>query len=114
MNMKTWLRKHHACPEGYAWAVSSCKTMQDVWDTAKSEWLVWVATRPGVLDDDTLIRFLQKCAEYLGVNMTIREGEKLCDTAWTEDRTTSIFWGWDCLAQWLETNATPNFEDHHD
>jgi hypothetical protein len=114
MTVSTWLRKHDACPEGYAWAVSNCSTMQDVWDTAKSEWLVWVATRPGVLDDDTLIKFSQKCDEVLGLTMPIYKCDNLCDLVWIEARTTSMFHGWDCLAQWLETNATPNFGDHHD
>jgi hypothetical protein len=122
MNMKNWLRKHDACPEGYAWAVSTCSTMQEVWDTAKSEWLVWVATRPGVLDDDTLIRFLQKCAEYLGVNMTIRRSrcavetaERFCDGKATIEELAAANAAMDTTftaqAQWLRANATPNFDD---
>ncbi len=50
-------QRHHACSEGEAWGVANCKTMQDVWSTAKPEWLIWVATREGVLDDRMLRRF---------------------------------------------------------
>lgn len=46
-----------ACPEGREWAVANCQTMDDAWATARPDWLVWIATRPGVLDDRTLRLF---------------------------------------------------------
>jgi hypothetical protein len=46
-----------ACREGREWAVSNCATMDDAWATARPDWLVWIATRRGVLDDRTLRRF---------------------------------------------------------
>ncbi len=46
--------KHDACKAFQAWAVANCKTMAEVWDTAKPEWLLWVATRDGVLTDREL------------------------------------------------------------
>ena len=55
--MVKFLKGNNACREGFKWAVDSCNSMTDVWVTAKPEWLVWVATRPGVLDDITLRRF---------------------------------------------------------
>jgi hypothetical protein len=86
MTVSTWLRKHHACPEGYKWAVSNCKTMQQVWDTASPEWLVWVATRPGVLDDITLRRFACWCARQVWHLLTdersrhaVETAERFCD-----------------------------------
>jgi hypothetical protein len=86
MTVSTWLRKHDACPEGYAWAVSTCKTMQQVWDTAKPEWLIWVATRPGVLDDVTLRRFACWCARQVWHLLTdersrhaVETAERFCD-----------------------------------
>jgi hypothetical protein len=81
MNMKTWLRKHDACPEGYAWAVSTCSTMQDVWDTAQPEWLIWVATRPGVLDDITLRRFACWCARQVWHLLTDERSRHAVETA---------------------------------
>jgi Xaa-Pro aminopeptidase len=86
MTVSEWLRKHRACPEGYAWAVSSCSTMQQVWDTAKPEWLVWVATRPRVLDDITLRRFACWCARQVWHLLTdersrhaVETAERFCD-----------------------------------
>jgi hypothetical protein len=86
MTVSTWLRKHDACSEGYAWAVSTCSTMQDVWDTAQPEWLIWVATRPGVLDDITLRRFACWCARQVWHLLTdersrhaVETAERFCD-----------------------------------
>jgi len=55
--VKEFLKKHSACEEGFKWAVENCKTMQEVWDTAKPEWLTWLATRPGVVTDRELFEF---------------------------------------------------------
>jgi hypothetical protein len=86
MTVSTWLRKHDACTEGYAWAVSTCSTMQDVWETAQPEWLIWVATRPGVLDDITLRRFACWCARRVWHLLTdersrhaVETAERFCD-----------------------------------
>ena len=57
MTIEEFCDLHGACDEGREWAISECKTMQDVWDKAKPDWLVWVATRGGVLDDRTLRLF---------------------------------------------------------
>lgn len=40
-----------------AWAVANCATMDDAWRTARPDWLVWIATQRGVLDDCTLRKF---------------------------------------------------------
>ena len=40
-----------------AWAVANCATMDDAWQAARPDWLVWIATQPGVLDDRTLRKF---------------------------------------------------------
>jgi len=49
--------KYGACKDGRQWAIANCQTMQEVWDRAKPEWLIWVATRKGVLTDNELRRF---------------------------------------------------------
>lgn len=46
--------RHDACSEGCTWALANCKTMREAWDTAKPEWVLWIATRPGVLPDRTI------------------------------------------------------------
>ena len=58
-----WLRKNDACSEGYAWARAKCATLREVWDSARPDLLIWVATREGVLEDRTLWEFACWCAE---------------------------------------------------
>lgn len=48
---------HEACTIGYRWATANCTTMQDVWQKARPDWLLWVATRCGVLPEESLRRF---------------------------------------------------------
>ena len=31
--------------------------MQEAWETARHEWLIWIATRPGVASDAQLRKF---------------------------------------------------------
>jgi hypothetical protein len=57
--------KHRACQDGRAWALDHCETMVDVWATAKPDWLIWVATRPGVLPDRELRLFAVFCARQV-------------------------------------------------
>ena len=49
--------RHNACRDVRAWAVANCRDMAHAWETLRPEWLVWVATRPGVLDDRALRQF---------------------------------------------------------
>lgn len=55
--VKKILMEHGACDEGVKWAEANCKTMQEVWENAKPEWLIWLATRKGVLAEKDLHRF---------------------------------------------------------
>jgi hypothetical protein len=57
MTIKEFMDKHRACDEGRAWAEATCETMDDVWRWARPDWLLWVATRPGVLTDRELRLF---------------------------------------------------------
>ena len=57
MTIQEFCNRHRACSEGREWALENCRTMADVWATAKPDWLLWVATRPGVLTDRELRRF---------------------------------------------------------
>jgi hypothetical protein len=59
-----------ACREGRAWAVANCATMDDAWATARPDWLVWIATRRGVLDERTLRLFAVWCARQVQHLMT--------------------------------------------
>jgi len=39
------------------WAMANCRDMQEVWETLRPEWLVWLATQQGVLTVRELRRF---------------------------------------------------------
>ena len=57
--------RHGACKDGRDWALANCDSMLAAWQTLKSDWLVWVATRPGVLTDRELRLFLVFCARQV-------------------------------------------------
>ena len=65
MTIQEFCDLHGACPEGRDWALMNCRTMADVWQTAKPEWLMWVATRQGVLDDRTVRLFACWCVRQV-------------------------------------------------
>jgi len=58
MNPTDFIKKHGACRDGTAWALSVSDDMADVWDAliaqGKREWLVWILTRPDVFPDSVL------------------------------------------------------------
>ena len=54
--------RHRACKDGRDWALANCDSMLDAWQTLSADWLVWVATRTGVLTDRELRLFLVFCA----------------------------------------------------
>ena len=60
-SVKEFLESNNACKEGLIWAVANCKTMQDVWDTARPEWLLWLATQKGVLTESEQRKFACWC-----------------------------------------------------
>ena len=55
--IKEFCDKHAACRGGREWALTHCKDMNEVWQTARPEWLEWVATRKEVLTENELRRF---------------------------------------------------------
>jgi len=65
LTIKQFCEKHAPCGEGRKWALENCDTMQDVWDTAKPEWLIWIATREGVLTEKGLWLFIYWCARQM-------------------------------------------------
>ena len=64
-SIKEFCDEHRACEDGHKWAIAECQTMSDVWDRAKPEWLVWVATRPGVMTDLELRLFAVYCVRQV-------------------------------------------------
>ena len=57
MTIQEFCDRHGACDDGRDWAVANCRDMNHAWETLRPDWLVWAATRPGVLDDRTLRLF---------------------------------------------------------
>ncbi len=57
--------KYKACKEGRDWALANCESMLDAWNKLPPEWMVWVATRRGVLTDKELRLFALYCARSI-------------------------------------------------
>lgn len=55
--MIDFLKKHNACDDDIEWATNSCRSLMDCWNKAKPGWLIWLATRDGVLTDRELHEF---------------------------------------------------------
>ena len=65
LSIEQFCDKFKACREGREWALLNCKDMEEVWQTAKYEWLIWIATREGVLTDKELQMFVVFCARQV-------------------------------------------------
>lgn len=139
-DVTVWLKHHGACKPGLDWAVNSCNTMQDVWDTAKPEWLIWVATRRGTLTPQMQRKFGVWCVRQIWHLLTDERSknaviiaEKYADgmateaelsaasaAAWAAARSAEhAAWAaaraaehaaWYAQAQWLRANCNPNFD----
>ncbi len=70
ISIKDFCKKHGACRGGREWAAENCSDMRDVWTTIKPDWLVWTATREGVLTDKELRLFAVYCARSVQHLMT--------------------------------------------
>ena len=57
--------RHRACLDGREWAIANCSDMADAWHKLQPDWLIWVATRPGVLADRELRLFAVFCARQV-------------------------------------------------
>ena len=65
MTIAEFCDRHGACREGREWALDNCRDLPHAWETIRPDWLVWMATCPGVLDDRTLRRFAVWCARQV-------------------------------------------------
>jgi len=72
---------HGACNKGREWAIAHCVSMQDAWEKLPSEWLLWVATRPGVLTDRELRLFAVWSARQVQHLMTDERSLNALDVA---------------------------------
>jgi hypothetical protein len=79
--IKQFCSEHRACSDGQKWALAHCKDMQEVWEKAKPTWLIWVATRPGVLTDRELRLFAVHCAQSVQHLLTDPRSIRAIDVA---------------------------------
>ena len=108
ISIKRFCKKHGACIDGIEWALKNCKDMNEVWETAKPKWLIWVATRKGVLTDKELWLFAIWCARNVKQFMTdgrcikiIEVSEMYVNVAETDEELSAVWesvWGaWRCF-----------------
>src|SRR5271157_1500296 len=78
-DIKGFCEKFGACSEGVEWALANCKNMRDVWATAKPEWMIWIATREGVLTEKQLRLFAVWCCRQIWHLMTDERSRNAVD-----------------------------------
>jgi hypothetical protein len=131
--------RHAACREGREWALANCSDMHDAWRTIKPEWLLWIATRRGVLTDRELRLFavwsarqvqnlMQDARSVAALDVAERHAsgeatdaelaaarDAAWDAAWAAARAAARDAAWaaarDAQAKWLRHNTTPCFSD---
>lgn len=82
MTLKQFCEKHNACEPGQTWALANCKTIQEAWDAAPDpEWVVWIATRRGVLTERELRLFICFCARQNWHRLTDPRSRNVVDVA---------------------------------
>jgi hypothetical protein len=68
MTINEFCDRHGACYGGYKWAIDTgCATMADLWRRSdmRHDWRIWIATRPGVLDQKTQRLFACWCVRQV-------------------------------------------------
>ena len=81
MTIKQFCDEHDACADGKAWAMANCKSMPDVWKKLQPDWLVWVATRRGVLTDTELRLFACWCVRQIWHLLTDKRSRRAVEVA---------------------------------
>jgi len=81
LSIEQFCDQHYVCNEGREWALSNCRDMEEVWRTAKPEWLLWIASRQGVLTDKELRMFVVFCARQVQHLMEDQRSIKAIDVA---------------------------------
>ena len=56
-DIRAFCDRHGACREGSEWAIANCRDMAEAWQILRPDWLLWVATREGVLNECQLRLF---------------------------------------------------------
>ena len=81
MTVAEFCDHHEACDDGREWAMANCASMQNAWEIAKPDWLLWIGTRKGVLPDRELRLFAVRCARSVQHLMTDARSVAALDVA---------------------------------
>lgn len=84
MTIKAFCRSHGACADGAKWALScGASTMDELWarDDVRPAWRVWIATRPGVLNDLETRLFACWCVRQVWHMLTDERSRNAIETA---------------------------------
>lgn len=123
---------HDACHDWRRWALKNCESVRDAWERLPHNFLLWAATRPGVLTDKELRLFAVFCARQVQHMMTDPRSIAAIDVAerfahgdasseelaaaWAaSDAASGAAWAAasdaakDAQSAWLRANTTPNF-----
>lgn len=117
--------EHEACRDGRKWALANCRDMQHAWETIRPDWLIWIATQPGVLTDRELRLFAVWCARQVQHLMTDQRSIAALDVAERhangnaadDELAAALASAWDAAraaardaqAAYLRANTKPNF-----
>jgi hypothetical protein len=81
LTIEEFCDKHKACKEGRDWALANCESMFDAWGKLPPEWLIWVATRRGVLTDKELRLFAVFCVRSVEHLLTDQRSKNAIEVA---------------------------------
>ena len=134
MTIEEFCARHGACNEGREWALGNCADLQQAWDTAPADYLVWAATRRGVLSDKELRLFAVYCVRCVQHLLTDQRSIRVIDVAeryanglatyqdlaaageaagaaaWAAAARAARAAAREDHARWLRANTKPNFE----
>ena len=117
MTIEEFCKTHNACEEGRDWAIANCASMAECWEKLPSDYLIWTATRLGVLSDKELRLFAVFCCREIWDLLTddsknaVEVAEKFSiGQATTEELQVASDAALQKQADWLRTNTTPNFK----
>jgi len=79
--IREFCERFRPCREGRDWALENCTDMADAWDKLEPTWLIWVATREGVIDDRTLRLFACRSVRQVWHLLTDARSRSAVETA---------------------------------
>lgn len=81
MTIEEFCKTHYACKEGRDWAIANCKNMAECWGKLPSDYLIWTATRTGVLSEKELRLFAVFCCREIWSLLTDERSRNAVEVA---------------------------------